>query len=401
MLTLDWLADDLRRTVFSAHRQGPPRIGAELELIPVGAASRRIVPIAGEAGTLRVLYDLARQHGWDVAGSAEAPMFRLPGGGTITYEPGGQIEYSSPPFPSPSALIANLASVVSTLRDPFAAAGVELLGVGIDPETPPAEAPLQLRTDRYLRMDDYFGRLGPAGARMMRQTAAFQVAVELGPDPMARWRLLNAIAPEVIALFANSSRYAGQETGYASYRAAAWRSLDSSRTGVLNTAPPVASYLEFALAAPDMMRRTDDGRYRSFCGWLMRGEATEAQWRTHLSTLFPEVRPRGYFEVRSADAMAVEDVAAPIVLLWGLLSDPATERTALEVAGQPSAERLVRAGECGLGDGEVRRRAEELVNLALRAAERMVPDQLRRQDLERAGEYFGRVIAGVGTGRYI
>jgi glutamate--cysteine ligase len=112
VLTLDWLADDLRRTAFSAHRQGPPRIGAELELIPVGAASRRIVPVAGEAGTLRVLYDLAQQHGWDVAGSAEAPMFRLPGGGTITYEPGGQIEYSSPPFPSPSALIAHLATVV-------------------------------------------------------------------------------------------------------------------------------------------------------------------------------------------------------------------------------------------------------------------------------------------------
>ena len=67
---------------------------------------------------------------------------------------------------------------------------------------------------------------------MMRQTAAFQVALDLDDEPWLRWRVLNAAAPYVVAIFANSAIYAAADTGCASARAQVWRALDPARTGL-------------------------------------------------------------------------------------------------------------------------------------------------------------------------
>ena len=61
---------------------------------------------------------------------------------------------------------------------------------------------------------------------MMRQTAAFQVSLDFDDEPRLRWRLLNAVAPYVTAIFANSPVYEGLATGHQSFRAQVWRRLD-------------------------------------------------------------------------------------------------------------------------------------------------------------------------------
>ena len=404
--TLDQLAEHLRRTAFAplGDPTGPARIGAELELIPVRPDTGQIAPVyQGPYATLPALERLAQRLGWaPFASTKGVPGFHCASGGAVTYEPGGQIEYSSPPFVSASGLLWDLRRTVGLLSEALAESEVRLEAVGLDPVTRAAEAALQLGGARYLQMAEYFAALGPAGARMMRQTASFQVGLDLGEDPFARWRLLNALAPDITALFANSRRYAGADTGHHSYRAATWRALDSSRTGVLETAAPIASYLEFALAAPDMMRKTEAGSYRPFCGWLARGEASPEQWETHLSTLFPEVRPRGYFEVRSADSLPVDQLAAPIVFLAGLVYDSVASRVAAEVAGAADPDLLVRAGRDGLDDRELRARAAALTDLALTGAGRLGPAFLDPDDIEKARAWFARALAaepGIVAGR--
>src|SRR5215210_8228491 len=99
-------------------------------------------------------------------------------------------------------------------------------------------------------MTTFFDSLGPAGVQMMRQTAALQLNLERGPKPRERWRLLNALAPVVVALFANSGYYAGSHTGHRSYRAHLWRTLDPTRTGIIEKGgESVAEYHRFALNA--------------------------------------------------------------------------------------------------------------------------------------------------------
>ncbi|HEX6536039.1 MAG TPA: glutamate-cysteine ligase family protein [Gemmatimonadaceae bacterium] len=374
----------------------PPRLGAEAEVIPV-LASGRVAPIddGRGGGTLAALRRLGAERGWTEHRTCKGtPAFALPDGGAITFEPGGQIEYGAPPARSASALAASIEDVIGAMRDVASGAGIELLAVGIDPVNRVEDAPLQLRADRYVRMAEYFATIGPCGARMMRQTAALQVSLDRGPAPAERWRLLNALAPWLVALFATSPRYAGADTGFASYRSAVWRGVDERRTGIFPGCDPAREYARFALEAPAMLLGPRNGAYEPFAGWLARGEATRDDWDAHLTTLFPEVRPRGYLEVRSCDALPPERVIAPLVFLSGLAYHEPSTRAALELLGDPDAALLARAAREGGAEPTIARVAPSLVELAVAGARALGAEFVRGDDVDRAREILSRPAAG-------
>jgi glutamate--cysteine ligase len=389
------LLADLEARSFAAPVQAtltPRRVGAETEFIPVESATGRRCPIEGDGATasLPFLRRYGARQGWSETLTPKGtPCFTLPAGGTLTFEPGGQLEYSTPPCRSPSALLALLRSVVLPLRAAAAAEGITLLTVGIDPLNPIEGAPLLLRTKRYQCMADYLARLSPAGARMMRQTAAFQVALDLDDEPWLRWQVLNAAAPYVVAIFANSPVYAGEETGCASARAAVWRALDPGRTGLPWCAVrPVERYLDFALAAPAILLPTVQGEHLPFAGWLDRAHVTAHEWHDHLTTLFPEVRPRGHLELRSADAVSPQWYAAPIALAVGITYESRALRAAADLLGTPDLGRLERAGRLGLRDPAIARTAVDLAQIAIEGCEGLGPAYFNPGDLEQAKAFF-------------
>lgn len=379
---------------------GPPRIGAELELIPLVADSGRPCPVfpSGGPATLPVLRSLARTSGWREDLSAKGtPVLQLPGGATLTYEPGGQLEVGSAPEQSASQLVRRLARIVSTLRGAMSAAGIDLVSAGIDPRNGTDATPLRFDVPRYRAMDDYFGTIGPAGRRMMRQTASLQVSVDLGGPAVAarRWRVLNAAAPHLTALFARSRTYGGADTGHASHRAWTWRSLDRARTGLpwADGAAAAARYTDFALRAPSVLSGPVNGFYRPFAFWWRRQAAGVDEWRAHLSTLFPEVRPRGYLEVRCMDTPPDEWLGVPIVLLAGLVYDEAALGEAEALLGEPDPDLLERAAAAGLADPRVGPEALALAAAALRGARRLGAPYVSTADADRAEEYLARAPA--------
>jgi len=390
------LAHDLRQRVFPAP-QSPecvPRIGAEVEVIPIGARSGRPLPLEARTGvsSLSILRRAGAAAGWCERRSAKAnvPEIVLPDGGRITFEPGGQIEISAAPNVSLSGLVGRLQDTIAAIAC-AAPLGVGLLSRGIDPCTPIDEVAPQLDAERYRRMLQHFDRIGPSGARMMRQTASFQVCVDGGPTPERTWRVLNALAPYMVAIFANSPRYGGGETGHRSFRSHIWRSLDPKRTGLLGVQDDIVEeYLTFALDAPALLEPDVGDSTSSFGDWLARGSATLDDWRLHLSTLFPEVRPRGYFELRSADVVSPEWYAAPLVFVAGLVYHHANIEAAAEVLGAPDAELLVRAGRDGLADPVLRATAPTLCDMALDGCSALGSEFIEQADLERAAEYFDR-----------
>lgn len=391
------LLSDLAGSTFSGPISGsltPRRIGAEVEFIPVEAQTGRRCAIehGSVTATLPFLRRFGGRQGWiESRTSKGTPCFVLPAGGTLTFEPGGQLEYSSPPCRSASALLGILRSVVPTLRSAAAGEGIELLAVGIDPLNPSDRAPLLIHAKRYERMAGYLERRGPAGARMMRQTAAFQVSVDFDDEPWLRWRVLNAAAPYIVAIFANSPIYAGQYTGHQSARAHVWRTLDPARTGIpYDDADPIGEYLDFALAAPAILLPTLDGEHRSFAEWLTRSHPTPEEWQDHLSTLFPEVRPRGHLELRSADAIPPQWYAAPLALAAGILYDSGTLRGAADLLGVPDLGLLERAGRLGLHDPAIARTAADLFDLALSGCAGLGPGYFNPPDLEQARAFFDR-----------
>jgi glutamate--cysteine ligase len=268
---------------------------------------------------------------------------------------------------------------------------VQLLSCGIDPRTPIDDVAPQLNAERYRRMLRHFDTIGPSGARMMRQTASFQVCVDGGATPERTWRVLNALAPYMVAIFANSARYAGRETGHRSFRSHVWRSLDPKRTGLLGLQDDVVDeYVTFALGAPAFLMPDIGDSTATLGDWLARGGVTLEDWRLHLSTLFPEVRPRGYFELRSADVVSPEWYAAPLVFVAGLVYHRPNLEAATDVLGSPDAELLVRAGRDGLADPTLRATAPTLCDMALEGCTALGDEFVEQRDLDRAAEFFDR-----------
>lgn len=370
-------------------------MGAEVELISLDASSRRVASVPG--AILPFLRAHAAVAGWAERASAKgAPRFTLPGGGAVTLEPGGQLEYAAPPCATPRLLLQNLAAVVPELIEAGRRHGLSLVGFGIDPENSIDATPLQLDAERYRAMDAYFATIGAAGARMMRQTAAIQVNIGAPADGARTWRVLNAAAPYITALFANAARYAGTDTGVASMRALTWRSVDPQRTGILPCAgDPADEYAGFALWAPAMFHRTDEGGYLPFCEWVRRGAAGPAELTAHLTTLFPEVRPKGYFEVRSIDALPPDWYAAPILLVAGLVWDARAQAEAAELLGPPDPTLLEPAARAGLDDPRIGARAAQLYDIALAGCARLGTDLCGAEPLERAAAYPRRAAAAV------
>lgn len=386
------LLADLRELAFGRGAAGaPPLIGAEIELIPVDAGTGLLAHIWSPERpcTLPFLRRTAELLGWRETSGA-APKFHTSDGSLIAFEPGGQIEVSAPPTPSVGALVSSLRATVLPLREAALDAGIRLLEMGLDPVSAPSEVPLQLRSERYLLMDRHFARIGTAGARMMRQTASFHVNVDWTGDLPLQWEVLNAAAPFLTAIFASSPVYRGADTGAQSFRALGWTELDPLRTGiVLGHGDPAIAYLRFALAAPAILTPGADGRAAPFAARLAQGRVGREEWHAHLTTLFPEVRPKGYAELRCIDAIPAEWYAAPLALLAGL-SHPAALHAAAIRLGPPRPSLLRRAARRGLRDPAIGAIAIELFHIGLDGAHSLGEPMLDRESLDAAREYFDR-----------
>ncbi|GAA2002314.1 ergothioneine biosynthesis glutamate--cysteine ligase EgtA [Nocardiopsis rhodophaea] len=319
--------DDVRDYVHGiCFKTGPPgRVGAEAEWL-VTDPHRPDQPVS-----LNLLSELV-----DEAGPP-------PSGSTVTYEPGGQLELSSPPLPGPasahSALTTDLTHIGKHLHD----AGLRLEGLGLDPRRPPTQ---QLTLPRYAAMERFFAQGGgAAGHTMMCSTASLQVCVDIGADPgdaEHRWRLAHALGPLLVGAFANSPIWRGRRTGWRSTRWAIWAGIDASRTRPVPVGDPVDSWTRYALDAQLMTIRRDDQPWLSspgitFAQWLDSGHPrrpTHDDLVYHLSTLFPPVRPRGHLELRMIDALPERWWPVPLAVVAALLDDPAATAAAIEATGR-------------------------------------------------------------------
>lgn len=391
------LRDRLRTRVLSPGR-ARPRVGAELEWIVLDASGAP-APIFGtppSPGTLDVARALARRHGWCERRSARgAPVFALPCGGVAGWEPGGQLEVASAPYTSVSSLLARLIELEQVLREVMEEHDMTLISTGIDPHNAIDRAPLRARCARYDRMARYFAHVGPAGARMMRQSAALQLSIDPGAEPALAWRATNAMAPVIVAMFASSPRYAGEDTGCASFRAENWRHVDPARTGLFAGDDLEGEYLDFALRAPAMLLASSEGEdnYLSFGEIAAAGAASLEDWDIHLTTLFPEVRPRPHLELRSADAVPAEKLVAPLALVCGVLLNHDALVDAIDLLGAPDWSALISAGRSGLRDASLRARAVDLVELAVRGCRGLPVDVIDPEDIDRAEDLLRILIA--------
>jgi glutamate--cysteine ligase len=299
----------------------------------------------------------------------------LPASGSLTLEPGGQVELSTRPAPDLSTLLRDACTDLAVLRSAFLADGMELVGTGLDP----IRTPRRILTDpRYVEMERCFDRWGTAGRTMMCSTAAVQITVDAGHDShgvdgfATRWDLLHEVGPALVAAFANSPYRAGRPTGWKSSRQQTWLGFDPARTRPVHTcsgADPREVYQRYALDAGVLLVRSTGSDWQappgvSFRDWVRGAWHTVPGLRApvlsdleyHLTTLFPPVRARGPVEVRYIDAQGRDDWRVPAAVVTALLDDPrAADEARDAVAGVHG--RWEAAARDGLDDSDLAKAA--------------------------------------------
>ncbi len=308
----------------------------------------------------------------------------LPGKSHVTYEPGGQLEVSSPPSRGPTAACAVLTGDLALVDATVERLGVNLVAAGLHPQS---GEELIVSGPRYAAMAAYLDHGGPSGRTMMCRTAALQINLDIGDEPAqaGRWQLIHRLGPVLLAAFANSPMVGAASEPWRSGRAQAWAGIDPSRTlpAVDATLDPAAAWARYALGARVMLIRVSSERYEPilaslpFARWLDQGHElgfpTVDDLGYHLGTLFPPVRARGWLELRMIDSLPHPWWTVATAVCATLLDDPeAAEHASSATLGTGAL--WEEAARLGLSHPELATAARSCFGAALEALPRLSAD---------------------------
>jgi glutamate--cysteine ligase len=310
---------------------------------------------------------------WDRVEQIRDLVGRVVSSSAVTFEPGCQLELSSRPEPDIVAAVTGLRHDWQGARLTLAEHGLGAAFAGADPLRPSRRINPRAR---YRAMEQHFASTGraEAGAVMMNSTAALQLNLQAGPKSgwQARVQRAHRIGPTLVAIAACSPWLHGRATGWRSVRQANWARLDPRACAVVpgfDPAPeaptpavdPTAAWAQFAMSAPVIMVRGDGDDIEpirapvSFAQWasgqvrLCHRQPTAADLDTHLSTLFPPVRLRGFLELRYLDVTTPRWWPAIAAVAVTLMDDSVAADLAME-ATERTARRWAEAARYGLDD---------------------------------------------------
>lgn len=387
----------------------PGHVGLEIEMLPLMKVDgrHRAVPLRhGKKNLSEFLLMACEKHaGWsleiDEKNSDRIIRVLLDAEDQLTFEPGGQLEYSSTPYPCLSDALERMRDVQTALQKTSDDYDISIVQTGINPWQTVDEIGLQMDKARYQAMTHYFSRIGEYGVRMMRQTCTIQVNLDFGADEqelIQRFVLSQLLAPIGTALFANSPFVDGKNSGYKSFRARVWQGVDPFRTGF----PPgfqklspqsrkqdlVNMFRDYFIDAPVVFLTRHDFRVPemgfTFRDWMEKGYEssfpTEEDFVTHLSLHFPEVRCRGFLEMRSMDAQHRQWQSVPAGLYCALFYEPKACSQALELLlpHLGKLETMWEKSAYGLDDPELFDLAKKVFSIAVEGLQRL-PSCFREQ----------------------
>ncbi len=303
---------------------------------------------------------------------------QLPEAGRVTLEPGGQVELSTAPLTSVSAAITAVDRDETVIHSRLRDIGYEPEFIALDAVRTPRRL---LDQPRYAAMESHFDARSAVGRWMMCNTASVRVNISNDPhDPFARWNVLNRLGPVLASMFSNSRAVDASGKAWACARLGVWLNLDPSRSRpVPCTGNPGRDWLEYALDAKVFFIKTQGSsstagvavrRPFTFAEWMQQGH--ELGWPTlddfasHLTTLFPPVRPRGWVELRVLDGLEPAHRTAAALTVATLCAAGVRDEVLARVPS--SAHLWYAAARHGLAHPEIAAQARIVASLVRRHA---------------------------------
>jgi glutamate--cysteine ligase len=281
---------------------------------------------------IKKMFEALLEFGWNPILEKNNIIGLNKGGKNITLEPGNQIELSGDKLNHIHEACAESQDYLFELRQVTQKLDIKIVSAGFDPISKLNEIPNNPK-QRYELMTRDMPLGGELSLDMMYRTCGTQLNIDYNSedDFIKKFKVVNAIVPISIALFANSSIVEKKQSKFLSYRSKVWQS--TSRGGL----PKVffkdlnfEKYAEFAMNFPILFIQHEDqyisGRkyiFKDFMegkiGEIGNRLPTESDLTTHLSTIFTENRLKKYIELRSMDTCGWDCLCAGPAFNIGLL----------------------------------------------------------------------------------
>ena len=330
---VDWVAS-------GAKPSGEWRIGNEHEKFLFHRDGLRPVAYDGDQGIEAMLHALQREIGdkaTPIIENGKIIGLKDGDGGSVSLEPGGQLELSGAPLFNLHETCAETGRHLRHMRVVSSALGVGMLGIGFQPKWARDDISWMPK-GRYRIMRNHMPRVGTRGLDMMLRTCTVQVNLDYADedDMRKKFRTSLALQPIATALFANSPFENGKPSGLLSTRAHVWTDTDNARCGVpdcvFDPAFGYEQWIDYILDVPMyFLHRGEDyvdvaGKsFRDYLTGTLEGFEDQtpnmADFEDHITTAFPEVRLKQYLEMRGADSGSWANICALPAYWVGLLYD--------------------------------------------------------------------------------
>ena len=255
--------------------------------------------------------------------------------GIYSLEPGGQLEWSSPPYRNLNTLFSALAKHKQALMKVVGTNDLKIINYGVEPNFTPDDIDL-IDQLKYQLMHVNMEQNGTLGKWMMRNTASVQINFDVTGERDLEDMTFTAdcLQPVCAYLFANSPFRNGKPTGTENIRNVIWENTDNHRCrnlidhGIESPEKIIDRYIDYIMTVPGIFELDDNGtivRTDQTLGERLMSLENTGALRTEdiqaaLHQIFTNVRLKDLVEVRGADRPPMGYEMAPVAFWTGVLT---------------------------------------------------------------------------------
>ena len=256
--------------------------------------------------------------------------------GYFSLEPGGQVEWSSPPYRDIKDLEISLLSYKRLLDKILKKRGLRSLYIGVDPFYDPENIDL-ISQKKYQLMNKNMEKKDILGKWMMRNTSSIQINYDIvdEKDLEEIMFIADCIHPISSYLFSNSPFKLGKPVGEFNLRNHIWENTDKDRCRTLfdhkinHPNDLLDHYIAFMYEVPGIFQLSDESEIEAtdlklgeiLKNRLKKNKLRDEDIQSALHQIFTNVRLKSLIEVRDFDCLPFKDILAPVAFFTGLIVD--------------------------------------------------------------------------------